>query len=105
MLRLCMQAATAVCVLLVSVNGALAQPYPTRTITLIHPFQPGDIVDIFIRSLEPRISAELGRALVIDYRPGAGGITGAAAIAKAPADGYTIGIAGSGALAISPHFN
>src|SRR5262245_40049546 len=79
MIRLCMRAATALYVLLFSVSSALAQPYPSRAITLIHSFQAGDIVDIFIRSLEPKISAELGQPLVVEYRPGAGGIIGTAA--------------------------
>jgi tripartite-type tricarboxylate transporter receptor subunit TctC len=55
--------------------------------------------------LEPKISAELGEPLVIEYRPGAGGNVGTGAVAKALPDGYVIGIAGSGALAINPHIN
>src|SRR6476660_479692 len=100
MLRLATYAVAFLWALLLSLGTALAQTYPNRPITLIHPFQPGDIVDIFIRTLEPKLSAELGQALVIEYRPGAGGNIGTAAIAKAPPDGYLIGIAGSGALAI-----
>jgi tripartite-type tricarboxylate transporter receptor subunit TctC len=96
MLRLATYAVAFLWALLLSLGTALAQTYPNRPITLIHPF---------IRTLEPKLSAELGQALVIEYRPGAGGNIGTAAIAKAPPDGYLIGIAGSGALAINPHIN
>jgi tripartite-type tricarboxylate transporter receptor subunit TctC len=105
MLRLGTHAVAFLWALLFSLGTALGQTYPNRPITLIHSFQPGDIADIFIRTLEPKIAAELGQALVIEYRPGAGGNIGAAAIAKAPPDGYLIGIATSGVLAINPHIH
>ena len=68
MLRLATQAVALLCAPLLSLCTALAQTYPNRAITLIDPFPPGDIADIIIRSLEPRISGELGQSLVIEYR-------------------------------------
>src|SRR6185503_7755881 len=56
--------------------AALAQTYPSRSITLIVSFPPGASADIVARTLEPRVSAELGQSLVIENRPGAGGNIG-----------------------------
>jgi len=105
MLRRAMLAAAIACALLLSHAAALAQTYPSRSITLIVSFPPGASADIVARTLEPRVSAELGQSLVIENRPGAGGNIGIGAVAKAQPDGYTLGIAAAGVLAVNPHIN
>ena len=105
MLRLAAQAAAIACALLLLQPAALAQTYPSRSITLIVSFPPGASADIVARTLEPRVSAELGQSLVIENRPGAGGNIGIGAVAKAQPDGYTLGVAAAGVLAVNPHIN
>jgi len=105
MLRLATQAAVIACALLLLQAAAGAQTYPNRPITLIVTFPPGASSDIVARTLEPGVSAELGQSLVIENRPGAGGNIGIGAVAKAPPDGYMLGIAAAGVLAVNPHIN
>ena len=74
---------------------ALAQPapastYPDRPIRLIVPFGAGSATDVIARQVTPKISELLGRQVVVDNRAGASGTIGATAVAKAPADGYTL---------------
>jgi tripartite-type tricarboxylate transporter receptor subunit TctC len=83
--------------------AASAQSYPSRPITLIVTFPPGGSSDIVARALEPKVSADLGQGIVIDNRPGAGGNLGIGAVARAAPDGYTLGIAAAGVLAVNPH--
>src|SRR5687767_2728648 len=66
------------------------QAYPSKAIRLIVPFAPGGSTDTPWRILAPRLSEELGQQVVIDNRPAAGSTIGAAMVAKAPADGYTL---------------
>ena len=76
---------------------AWAQSYPTKPIRWVVPSTPGDGSDIVGRLLAERISRDLGQPVVIENRPGAGGVLGSDAVAKSPADGYTmiVGNAGS----------
>lgn len=67
--------------------------YPNRPIKLIVPFPPGGNVDLSARILAPELQKALGQAVVIENKAGAGGTLGLDAVAKSPADGYTIGIA------------
>jgi tripartite-type tricarboxylate transporter receptor subunit TctC len=99
------QIAALLCALLFSLCPALAQTYPTRPITLIVAFTPGGSSDIVARVLGPQLAADLGQSVVIDNRPGAGGNIGIGAVAKAAADGHTLGIAAAGVLAVNPHIN
>ena len=64
--------------------------YPARPINLIVPFAPGGSSDILARVLEPVLTRELGQPLVILNRPGAAGNIAMEAVAKSPADGYTV---------------
>jgi tripartite-type tricarboxylate transporter receptor subunit TctC len=98
------QIAALLCALF-SLCPALAQTYPTRPITLIVAFTPGGSSDIVARVLGTQLAADLGQSVVIDNRPGAGGNIGIGAVAKAAADGYTLGIAAAGVLAVNPHIN
>jgi tripartite-type tricarboxylate transporter receptor subunit TctC len=105
MLRPATQAAAILCALALSLCPALTQTFPSRPITLIVTFPPGASSDIVARMLEPKVSAALGQGLVIENRPGAGGNIGIGAVAKAAPDGYTLGIAAAGVLAVNPHIN
>ena len=84
--------------------GALrAQPkFPTKPITLIVPFAPGGVADITARAFGQAMGASLGQAVVIDNRPGAGGIVATQAVLQAPADGHTL-LLMSNASAVSVH--
>jgi tripartite-type tricarboxylate transporter receptor subunit TctC len=81
---------------------AMAQDFPNKTIRLIVPFPPGGPNDIIARVVGQRMSEILRQPIVIDNRSGQGGVVGTDVVAKAPPDGYTIGIVSAGALAISP---
>jgi tripartite-type tricarboxylate transporter receptor subunit TctC len=67
-----------------------AETYPAKPIRLVVPFGAGSTADILARVLSVGMSEDLGQPLIIDNRPGAGGTIGAAEVARAPADGYTI---------------
>ncbi|WP_395319903.1 Bug family tripartite tricarboxylate transporter substrate binding protein [Variovorax sp. UC74_104] len=68
---------------------AFAQAWPAKPITLIVPFPPGGPTDVASRIVAQKMSVALGQSIVIDNRSGASGTVGAAAAARAPADGYT----------------
>jgi len=71
-------------------DAALAQVWPTRTIRAIIPLAPGNAQDVVGRIVFDQLSRQLGQPVVVENRAGAGGTTGAAVVAKAAADGYTI---------------
>jgi tripartite-type tricarboxylate transporter receptor subunit TctC len=70
-----------------------AQPlptdYPSKPIRVVVPSPPGGPPDLIMRMLAPKMSASIGQQLVIDNRPGAGGVVGSNTVAKSPPDGYT----------------
>jgi tripartite-type tricarboxylate transporter receptor subunit TctC len=81
---------TAVAALAISVGAAAAQSYPTRNITMIVPFAAGGPSDAIARLLAQSMSNTLKQQVIIENVAGAGGTTGAARLAKAEKDGYTI---------------
>ena len=81
---------------LIARTPANADDYPSKPIRLIVPFAAGGAVGAVARVLSAPLAASLGQAVVIDNRGGAGGIIGMDAVAKSPADGYTLLLAHSG---------
>src|SRR6478735_11389430 len=75
-----------------------AQEYPTQTIKLISSFGAGGGSDIVARIIAPRLQEKLGQSVVVENRPGAGGLLGNEAVANSPKDGYTLGIQTAGQL-------
>ena len=82
-------------------TAAQAENWPSHLIKAIIPFGAGSAADVVPRVFFDRLSAQLGQAIVVENRPGAGGTIGTAVVVKAEADGYNI-LAQSSALSISP---
>jgi len=82
-------------------NKAWTQVFPNKPIRFFVPFPAGGSTDAVARALQPALEKILGQPVVVENRPGAGGMLGVDAIAKAAPDGYTIGIAGAGALGVN----
>ncbi|HBD39042.1 MAG TPA: ABC transporter substrate-binding protein, partial [Cupriavidus sp.] len=68
-----------------------ADSFPSKPIRFIVPYAAGGTTDLVARTVGQRVAEKLGQPVVIENRPGAGGNIGMDAVAKAPADGYTIG--------------
>jgi len=83
-------------------RGAHADVYPARRVTLIAPWPAAGAIDTLCRQLAPGLGDRLGQPVVVENRPGAGSTIGTADCARAEPDGYTLVMAGSGSLAISP---
>lgn len=92
---------TIVAATLLAASAVQADNWPSRLIKATIPFGAGSAADVVPRLVFDRLSAELGQAIIVENRPGAGGTIGTASIAKADADGYNI-LAQSSALSISP---
>ena len=76
--------------------------YPSKPIRMIVPSAPGSGPDIMARAIGQKLTEALGQAIVIDDKPGAGGIIGSEAAAKAPPDGYTLIMSNAGAHTVNP---
>jgi len=83
--------------------SVFAQAYPSKPIRYIVPFPPGGSSDLIARAIAPKMSERLGQPIVVENRPGAGGMLGVDAVAKAEPDGYVIGLAAAGALSSNIH--
>jgi len=85
-------------VLLLSIvaSAALAQPFPSKPIRIIVPFTPGSATDTLARPVADKLQTALGQPVLVENRPGAGGTIGIAALAKSPADGYTLAVVSTG---------
>ena len=83
-------------------HGQTSGYYPDRRITLIVPYAPGGGNDVLARAVAEPMGKWLGQPVVIENRGGAGGSVGTRQVAKAAPDGYTLGLGGTGTLAIDP---
>ena len=81
---------------------ACAQAYPDRAIRIVDAFPPGGAADYLARVIGPKITANLGRQIVVENRPGAGGTIGAASVVKSPPDGYTLFMASLTSITAAP---
>ena len=70
--------------------SAMAQPFPSRPVTLIVPFSPGTGIDILARVIAPKLSEKWGQPVVVENKAGASGNIGTDLVAKAPPDGHTL---------------
>ncbi|HEX3171631.1 MAG TPA: tripartite tricarboxylate transporter substrate binding protein, partial [Burkholderiales bacterium] len=75
-----------------------AQTYPVKSIRLIAPFSPGASTDVVGRLLAAKLTESWGQTVIVENRAGAGGIVGAAYVAKSPPDGYTLLMGSVGSL-------
>ncbi len=83
-------------------GAAFAQTWPSKTVTLVVPFPPGGGPDLFARILSEKLPPRLGQPLLVENRPGVGGLAGANAVAKSSPDGHMFLIAPN-TIAIAPH--
>jgi tripartite-type tricarboxylate transporter receptor subunit TctC len=83
--------------------GAVAQNWPSRSISLVVPYAVGGPVDTVARIVSARMSEILGQQIVVENYPGAGGMSGAARVAKAAPDGYSVLLSGSATLSQVPN--
>jgi len=79
----------------------LAQTYPAKPIKLVAPSTPGDAPDVIARLVADKLSVALGQQVVVDNRPGAGGVVGSDFVAKAAPDGYTLIMGNAGSHGIN----
>src|SRR6266850_2619004 len=70
--------------------SAMAQPFPSRPVTLIVPFSPGTGIDILARVIAPKLAEKWGQPVVVENKAGASGNIGTELVAKAPPDGHTL---------------
>ncbi len=90
-------AVAAVAAVLLASGGALAQSnFPTRPVHIYVPYPPGGGVDILTRTLGDVVSRQWGQSVIVENRPGAGGVVASQALVQSPPDGYTLIMVASG---------
>jgi tripartite-type tricarboxylate transporter receptor subunit TctC len=92
----------AICAFIVTIGAAKGQPYPTKPIKLLVPFAAGGPADTMARLTAQTLQQGLNQTIVVDNRPGAGGLIGARAAAQAEPDGYTLMYGNTASLAVGP---
>ena len=100
----CVRMIAALGVLAAAPLPASAQNWPTRSVTMVQPFAPGNAGDILGRIFASRLSELLGQPIIFENVSGAGGITGSARVAKSAPDGYQFLLGNSSTLAVNQAF-
>ena len=96
--------ALVLCAGMAPVPAAAAEAWPTRPIKLVVPFSAAGTADLLARLVADRLGPVLGQPVVVEHRPGAGGIVGQEQVARASPDGYTLVVSSLGSFIISPVF-
>ncbi len=84
--------------------AAAAETWPSRPVKLVVPFSAAGTADLLARLVADRLGPVLGQPVVVEHRPGAGGIVGQEQVARASPDGYTLVVSSLGSFIISPVF-
>ncbi|MEO6363733.1 MAG: tripartite tricarboxylate transporter substrate binding protein [Caldimonas sp.] len=77
--------------------------FPSKPIKLLVGFPPGGGIDFAARTIQPALEAALGQPVVVENKPGVGGVLAATELSRSPADGYTLLVANTGPFAIAPY--
>ncbi len=85
-------------------GDALAQAFPTKPVRIVIGFPPGGGIDIVARIMAPKLSEALGQPVIVENKPGAGGVVGTDFVAKSAPDGHTIFFGTTGNISINPAF-
>ena len=88
--------------LLLFITAANAQEFPSKPVRILVPWPPSGNVDITARTVAPALGEALGQPVIVDNRAGAAGTIGSAAVAKSPADGYTLLLGSTGTITAGP---
>lgn len=92
-----------VAVLALSASGvAASQSFPARSLHIVLGFPPGGAIDTIARVIAPKMAADLGQSVVVENKPGAGGVIGMQSVARAEPDGYTVFMGTMGNFSITP---
>ena len=106
--RLSARRAALAAALALATGAALAQssgPYPNHPVTLVVPYPPGGSADVLARAIGQKLGDQLGQTVVVENRAGAATAIGAKAVARAPADGYTLLLGTVSSQSINPAMN
>src|SRR5262245_9329418 len=95
--------AIALTVLSVTAPAPTAHAWPDKPVRIIVPYAAGGGTDMLARVTAERLSAALGQRFFVENRPGAGGMIGADAVAKAPSDGYTLLVSSPAEIVVNQH--